>query len=58
MGSIYKQQVSDEIYNKNTDMVQEWLKNQGGDVCQSIVPSNSKLNAGEYQRIWKKLNGV
>lgn len=58
LGSIYKQQVGDELYNKKTSMVQEWLKNQGEDVWQSVVPSNSKLNAGEYQRIWKKLNGV
>lgn len=58
LGSIYKQQVGDAIYNKKTAMVQEWLKNQGEDVWQSVVPFNSKLNAGEYQRIWKKLNGV
>lgn len=58
LGSVYKQKLGDEIYNKKISMVQEWLRNQGDDVWQGVVPANSKLNAGEYQRIWKKLNGV
>lgn len=58
MGSIYKQQVGDEIYNKKTSMVQEWLNNQREEVWQRAIPANSRLNAEEYKRIWKKLNGV
>lgn len=39
-------------------MVQEWLNNQREEVWQRAIPANSRLNAEEYKRIWKKLNGV
>jgi len=54
MGEIYKKQFGDGIYNTKTSQVVEWLYSQ--EVWQNAVPSNSRLSAKEYFKIWEQLN--
>lgn len=56
LGTIYKLQKGDEIYNTRTSMVNEWLKSQSIETWQDVIPANSNLTAEEYIKIWKKLN--
>ncbi|NSW45797.1 MAG: DEAD/DEAH box helicase [Bacteroidales bacterium] len=56
LGTVYKQQFGDEIYNSKTSQVIEWLNSQKIDVWKKVLPANSKLSGEEYFKIWKKLN--
>jgi replicative superfamily II helicase len=54
MGEIYKKQFGEGIYNTKTSQVVKWLNSQ--EVWQNAVPSNSRLSAKEYFKIWEQLN--
>jgi len=56
LGNIYKQQMGEDIYNVKISTVNEWLNVQSIGTWQQAIPANSKLNAEEYIKIWKKLN--
>lgn len=56
LGTVYKQQFGDEIYNSKTSQVIEWLNSQKIEVWEKVLPANSKLSGEEYVKIWKKLN--
>ena len=56
LGTVYKQQFGDEIYNYKTSQVIEWLNSQKIEVWEKVLPANSKLSGEEYVKIWKKLN--
>lgn len=58
MGSIYKQQISEEIFNVKTQAVNEWLENVDDSIWEQAIPSNSKLSGIEFRKIWKKLNNA
>lgn len=56
LGAIYKQQKGDELYTTRLPELHQWLDEQSLDIWQKAIPSNSKLTAEEYFKIWKKLN--
>ncbi|MDF1612893.1 DEAD/DEAH box helicase [Stygiobacter electus] len=56
LGNIYKQQYGDDIYSTKIYQVNEWIRNQSIDVWQRAIPTNSRLSAEEYIKIWNKLN--
>lgn len=58
LGQLYNAAVNGEIFSQPADSVNNWLRNQGREIWDSVRPAGSKLSGEEYRRVWEKLNGV
>jgi hypothetical protein len=58
IGKVYKDTVGGDIFNQPTAEVSNWLTSQAVTVWEEAKPVNSLLSGSEYQKIWKKLNGI
>ncbi|GIV26638.1 MAG: hypothetical protein KatS3mg027_0452 [Bacteroidia bacterium] len=56
LGTLYKEEKGDEIYNVKTSDVNEWLKSKDINIWKKCIPTSSKLDAEQYLKLWKKLN--
>lgn len=58
LGQLYNAAVNGKIFSQPADSVNNWLRNQGREIWDSVRPAGSKLSGEEYRRVWEKLNGV
>lgn len=58
LGELYNASVNGELFTQPTDSVNNWLRDQGQETWESVLPARSRLSGEEYKRVWEKLNGI
>jgi len=58
LGELYSASVAGEIFSQPTSSINQWIGQQDIQTWNRIRPANSKLSGEDYNKVWKKLNGI